>query len=112
MTQRVSSRSALPGAIFATGILALAGCGGSSASSAAANAKYNALKVQPPSSGFPQTVCSYSGSNEALTVGLYPAGTTLQSLTSVATGTLTPVPGLGSQAAICSASPRSRPWPR
>jgi len=98
MTQRVSSRSALSGAIFATGILALAGCGGSSASSAAANAKYNALKVQPPSSGFPQTVCSYSGSNEALTVGLYPAGTTLQSLTSVATGTLTPVPGLGSQA--------------
>jgi len=98
MTQRVSSRSALSGAIFATGILALAGCGGSSASDGAANAKYNALKVQPPSSGFPQTVCSYSGSNEALTVGLYPAGTTLQSLTSVATGTLTPVPGLGSQA--------------
>jgi hypothetical protein len=126
MAQRVSSRSALSGAILATGVLALAGCGGSSASdgaaqpasgtttaaaataavtcptaaavSAAAHAKYNALKVQPPSSGFPQTVCSYSGSNEALTVGLYPAGTTLQSLTSVATGTLTPVPGLGSQA--------------
>lgn len=31
-------------------------------------------------------------------MGLYPAGTTLGSLTSVATGTLTPVPGLGSQA--------------
>jgi hypothetical protein len=54
--------------------------------------------VTPPSSGFPQTVCNYSGKNQALTVGLYPAGTTLVSVTSVATGTLTPAPGLGSQA--------------
>jgi hypothetical protein len=136
MTQRASSRSALPAAILATGIVTLAGCGGSSSSagaaqpasgttasaaaaataaaataaasaatcptaaavSAAAGVTYAALQVMPPSSGFPQTVCNYSGTNQALTVGLYPAGTTLSSLTSVATGTLTPVSGLGSQA--------------
>ena len=122
---------------LATGVLALAGCGGGGSSTAAgvtqpaarttttasasaapsaaaasaatcptaaqvstaAGVTYTALQVAPPSSGFPQTACNYSGgNNEALTVGLYPAGTTLASLTSVATGTLTAVPGLGSQA--------------
>jgi hypothetical protein len=110
--------------LLAAGIVTLAGCGGSAPSasvaqpaagmttagaaaatcptaaavSAAAGVTYTSLQVSPPSSGFPQTVCSYSGTNEALTVGLYPAGTTLSSLTSVATGTLTSVSGLGSQA--------------
>jgi hypothetical protein len=73
-------------------------CPTAAAVSTAAGVTYTALQVAPPSSGFPQTACSYSGNNEALTVGLYPAGTTLVSLTSVATGTLTSVPGLGSQA--------------
>jgi len=73
-------------------------CPTAAAVSAAAGVTYASLQVSPPSSGFPQTVCNYSGTNEALTVGLYPAGTTLSSLTSVATGTLTSVSGLGSQA--------------
>jgi hypothetical protein len=73
-------------------------CPTAAAVSAATGVTYTALQVSRPSAGFPQTACSYSGTNEALTVGLYPAGTTLLSLTSVATGTLTPVPGLGSQA--------------
>jgi hypothetical protein len=77
---------------------AAATCPTAAAVSAAAGVTYTSLQVSPPSSGFPQTVCSYSGTNEALTVGLYPAGTTLSSLTSVATGTLTSVSGLGSQA--------------
>lgn len=127
MTQRASSRSALSAVLLAAGIVTLAGCGGSAPSasvaqpaagmttaatagataatcptaaavSAAAGVTYASLQVSPPSSGFPQTVCNYSGTNEALTVGLYPAGTTLSSLTSVATGTLTSVSGLGSQA--------------
>ncbi len=70
---------------------------------------YIALQVSAPSSGFPQTTCRYIGKKkvkrkgrrkreETLTVSLYPAGTTLASLTSAATGTLTPVAGLGSQA--------------
>lgn len=73
-------------------------CPTAAAVSTAAGVTYASLQVSPPSSGFPQTVCNYSGTNEALTVGLYPGGTTLSSLTSVATGTLTSVSGLGSQA--------------
>jgi hypothetical protein len=110
----------------ATGIFVLAGCSGSSSAPAASNqpasstatavaapaaacptaaavssaarVTYAKLQVTPPSSGFPETSCAYSGTNQALEVGLYPAGTTLSSLTSVATGTLTPVQDLGSQA--------------
>jgi hypothetical protein len=85
-------------AAAATAGAAAATCPTAAAVSAAAGVTYTSLQVSPPSSGFPQTVCSYSGTNEALTVGLYPAGTTLSSLTSVATGTLTSVSGLGSQA--------------
>jgi hypothetical protein len=66
--------------------------------SAAAGVSYSALQVEPPSPGFPQTQCNYSGDNTDVTIGLYPAGTTLSSLTSIATGTLTAVSGLGSQA--------------
>ena len=73
-------------------------CPSAAAVSSAAGVTYAKLQVTPPSSGFPQTSCAYSGTNQALEVGLYPAGTTLSSLTSVATGTLTPVQGLGSQA--------------
>jgi hypothetical protein len=73
-------------------------CPSAAAVSSAAGVTYAKLEVTPPSSGFPQTSCAYSGTNRALEVGLYPAGTTLSSLTSVATGTLTPVQGLGSQA--------------
>jgi hypothetical protein len=77
---------------------AAATCPTAAAVSTAAGVTYGALQVEPPSSGFPQTVCNYSGTNTDVTIGLYPAGTTLSSLTSVATGTLTPVSGLGSQA--------------
>lgn len=73
-------------------------CPSYEAVSAAAGVSYSGLQVDPPSPGFPQTVCNYSGNNTDVTIGLYPAGTTLTSLTSVATGTLTPVSGLGSQA--------------
>lgn len=73
-------------------------CPSAAAVSSAAGVTYAKLQVTPPSSGFPQTSCAYSGTNQALEVGLYPAGTTLSSLTSVATGTLTPVQGLGSEA--------------
>lgn len=68
--------------------------------SSVAGVTYTALQVSAPGAGSPQTACSYSGKKkkEALTVSLYPAGTTLAALTSVATGTLTPVAGLGSQA--------------
>jgi hypothetical protein len=90
--------TAAAAAAAATAGAAAATCPTAAAVSAAAGVTYTSLQVSPPSSGFPQTVCSYSGTNEALTVGLYPAGTTLSSLTSVATGTLTSVSGLGSQA--------------
>jgi hypothetical protein len=73
-------------------------CPSAATVSTAAGVTYAKLQVTAPSAGFPQTSCAYSGTNQALEVGLYPAGTTLGSLTSVATGTLTPVPGLGSQA--------------
>jgi hypothetical protein len=73
-------------------------CPSAAAVSSAAGVTYAKLETTPPSSGFPQTSCAYSSTNQALEVGLYPAGTTLSSLTSVTTGTLTPVPGLGSQA--------------
>jgi hypothetical protein len=73
-------------------------CPTAAAVSSAAGVTYAKLEVTPPSSGFPQTSCAYSAANQALEVGLYPAGTTLSSLTSVATGTLTQVQGLGSQA--------------
>jgi hypothetical protein len=77
--------------------------------SSIAGVTYITLQVSAPSSEFPQTTCRYIGKKkvtrkgrrkraETLTVSLYPAGTTLASLTSVATGTLTPVAGLGSQA--------------
>jgi hypothetical protein len=75
-----------------------AACPTAAAVSSAARVTYAKLQVTPPSSGFPETSCAYSGTNQALEVGLYPAGTTLSSLTSVATGTLTPVQDLGSQA--------------
>jgi hypothetical protein len=86
------------GTTTAAAAAAAATCPTAAAVSAAAGVTYTTLQAQPPSSDYPQTACSYSGTNEALTVGLYPAGTTLISLTSLATGTLTPVPGLGSQA--------------
>lgn len=73
-------------------------CPSPAAVSSASGVTYAKLETTPPSSGFPQTSCAYSGANQALEIGLYPAGTTLSSLTSVATGTLTPVQGLGSQA--------------
>ena len=77
--------------------------------SSIAGVTYITLQVSAPSSEFPQTTCRYISKKkvtrkgrrkraETLTVSLYPAGTTLASLTSVATGTLTPVAGLGSQA--------------
>jgi hypothetical protein len=77
--------------------------------SSIAGVTYITLQVSAPSSEFPQTTCRYIGKKKArrkgakkraetLTVSLYPAGTTLASLTAVATGTLTPVAGLGSQA--------------
>lgn len=94
-TTAAASASAAPSA----GAASAATCPTAAQVSTAAGVTYTALQVAPPSSGFPQTACNYSGgNNEALTVGLYPAGTTLASLTSVATGTLTAVPGLGSQA--------------
>jgi len=73
-------------------------CPSAAAVSSAAGVTYAKLETTPPSSGFPQTSCAYSGTSQALEIGLYPAGTTLSSLTSVATGTLAPVQGLGSQA--------------
>ena len=73
-------------------------CPSAAAVSSAAGVTYAKMQATPPSSGFPQTSCAYSGTNQALEIGLYPAGTTLSSLTSVATGTLTAVQGLGSQA--------------
>jgi hypothetical protein len=93
-TTTTAAASAAPSAAAASA----ATCPTAAQVSTAAGVTYTALQVTPPSSGFPQTACNYSGNNEALTVGLYPAGTTLASLTSVATGTLTAVPGLGSQA--------------
>lgn len=89
MTTTAASAAAAGGAVT---------CPSAAAVSSAAGVTYAKLQVTPPSSGFPQTGCAYSGTSQALEVGLYPAGTTLRSLTSVATGTLTPVPGLGSQA--------------
>jgi len=93
-----ATAAAAAAAAAATAGATAATCPTAAAVSAAAGVTYASLQVSPPSSGFPQTVCNYSGTNEALTVGLYPAGTTLSSLTSVATGTLTSVSGLGSQA--------------
>jgi len=93
-----TAATAAAAAAAATAGATAATCPTAAAVSAAAGVTYASLQVSPPSSGFPQTVCNYSGTNEALTVGLYPAGTTLSSLTSVATGTLTSVSGLGSQA--------------
>ena len=97
-SQPASSPTAAAAATASAAAADAVSCPSAAAVSAAAGVTYAKLQVTPPSSGFPQTGCAYSGTNQALEVGLYPAGTTLSSLTSVATGTLTPLPGLGSQA--------------
>jgi hypothetical protein len=56
-------------------------CPSAAAVSSAAGVTFAKLETTPPSSGFSQTSCGYSGTNRALEVGLYTADRILSSLT-------------------------------
>ena len=103
-----SATTAAPAAGSATTAATAAGsatCPSASSLSAAAGSTYTGPQSQPGySPGV--TACSYSvGSNVALLVSLYPAGTSLKILTANLSNPTTPAPGLGDSAATSTVPP-------
>jgi len=103
-----SATTAAPAAGSATTAVPAAGsatCPSASSLSAAAGATYTGPQSQ---AGYSPgvTVCSYSvSSNVALLVSLYPAGTSLQTLTANLSNPTTPASGLGGSAATATSPP-------